>query len=408
MVQENKGNGEKFLTGKFVVISAVSFILRLGMAVMLTAVPLYDLSIGFSKTSAGIMMTVYTMSALVLRPLVGYLVDRYGRKTILSISIVLYALSMVMIAFTKSLSMLYISQSLNGIAFSAYSVALTTMITDIVPESRLTEGLGYYGLTATVAQALGPTLALALIAGVGYQGNFLSVAAFCFLMLVPVLFIRYEREEWFVNAGNKRRDKTEPEQPLRWWERLIERNAIPSSALVCVMAFILAATTTFLVPYAEEAGIEGIGSFFIVRAVGIMVSRVLAGTIERKISTKAIIVIGILGMTIGTGGVYFFSATLPLLVVAFLYGLCYGLLSVILNVHAVKNTPPHRRAAANATYYLAMDAGMGIGAAAWGALADVAGLKSIFVAGAALSLVILFAFLLLSGVKRRRAEQRVG
>ena len=70
MVQENKGNGEKFLTGKFVVISAVSFILRLGMAVMLTAVPLYDLSIGFSKTSAGIMMTVYTMSALVLRPLV--------------------------------------------------------------------------------------------------------------------------------------------------------------------------------------------------------------------------------------------------------------------------------------------------------------------------------------------------
>ena len=167
MVQENKGNGEKFLTGKFVVISAVSFILRLGMAVMLTAVPLYDLSIGFSKTSAGIMMTVYTMSALVLRPLVGYLVDRYGRKTILSISIVLYALSMVMIAFTKSLPMLYISQSLNGIAFSAYSVALTTMITDIVPESRLTEGLGYYGLTATVAQALGPTLALALIAGVG-------------------------------------------------------------------------------------------------------------------------------------------------------------------------------------------------------------------------------------------------
>ena len=112
MVQENKGNGGKFLTGKFVVISAVSFILRLGMAVMLTAVPLYDLSIGFSKTSAGIMMTVYTMSALVLRPLVGYLVDRYGRKTILSISIVLYALSMVMIAFTKSLTMLYISQSL--------------------------------------------------------------------------------------------------------------------------------------------------------------------------------------------------------------------------------------------------------------------------------------------------------
>ena len=118
--------------------------------------------------------------------------------------------------------------------------------------------------------------------------------------------------------------------------------------------------------------------------------------------------IGILGMTIGTGGVYFFSATLPLLVVAFLYGLCYGLLSVILNVHAVKNKPPHRRAAANATYYLAMDAGMGIGAAAWGALADVAGLRSIFVAGAALSLVILFAFLLLSGVKRRRAEQRDG
>ena len=55
-----------------------------------------------------------------------------------------------------------------------------------------------------------------------------------------------------------------------------------------------------------------------------------------------------------------------------------------------------------------LDADRFIGAAAWGALADVAGLKSIFVAGAALSLVILFAFLLLSGVKRRGAEQRVG
>ena len=104
-------------------------------------------------------MTVFTISALVLRPVCGNLIDRYGRKSMLLLGILVFSISTAPVGLSQNLYFIYILQVFSGLSFSIQTVALTTIVTDLVPESRLTEGLGYFGLTASITQAIGPSLA---------------------------------------------------------------------------------------------------------------------------------------------------------------------------------------------------------------------------------------------------------
>lgn len=400
----------QFITIDFMLACFVSFLIRLGLQARSTATPLYIIALDYSKSAAGLAGSAYTISALVFRPIVGNLLDKFGRKNTLIAGTAIVAAVLIPLSFATNINMIYLYSVICGMGFSFMSTALSTIITDLVPDENLSEGLGYFGLSSTLSQAIGPSMALWTIATFNYSGAFLTAAGLAFIGLICAFLIRYEkkRNEKITSSPIKQSLPAETKEEIVenknvktvWWAKIIEPAAAKSGFMVCFVTFASASIGTFLATYAKENAIEGIGTFFTIRAIGTAISRLFAGRVTRAIGNAKTMKISLIIMMIGYFGIAMSKTLLPLVIIGFVYAMGNGFFHITCNVAAVLETPKERRGAANATFYLLMDAGLGVGSAFWGVVADITGTRGAFIGSGILTVcVFIFAVFYLRKVK---------
>ena len=387
---------EKLFSTDFTLVSIVGLLIRFSMFIKITLQPLYLLELYSSKTIAGSAMTVFTVASLVLRPFSGKIIEKYGRKTVFSAGTILFAVTTVPFGFVHNLPLLYFFQILCGFGFSFQSVANTTMVTDIVPQQRLLEGLGYFGLTATLAQALGPATALFVSDNLGFSIRFLFTGIIAFVSVLVAFFVSYEKDLNHGKPSEAQSCAEEPEEIKDLLGRLIEKKAAYASLFVGVLSFVSSSISTFLIPYARFVGIAGIGFYYTSRAFGVAFSRLFAGKVSERVSKYKLLGAGLFTVFLCVSAINFVRNIYVLIPVAFIFGAGFGLSHLLLNVGAVVHTTKKERAGANATYYLAMDAGIGIGALSWGVIGDVLGLENIFKGSGLIALLIFIAYIITS------------
>ncbi len=402
MVQnKEKAKRGSFITLDFLFACMVSFLVRLGLQARSTATPLYIIALDYSKSAAGLASSAYTISALIFRPVVGILLDKFGRKNMLVVGTAIIAIVLIPLSFATDITLIYVYSFICGMGFSFMSTALSTIVTDLVPDESLAEGLGYFGLSSTLSQAIGPTMALWTIATFDYSGAFLTAAGLAVIALVCTFLIKYEKrraEKAGIVIEKKQdveaeqpKDEEQPAVKVPWWGKIIEPTAAKSGFMICFVTFASASIGTFLATYAQENAIEGIGLFFTIRAIGTAISRLFAGKVTETIGNSKTMKISLLIMIVGYFGIAMSKTLLPLVIIGFLYALGNGFFHITCNVAAVLETPRARRGAANATFYLLMDAGLGVGSAFWGVVADFAGTAGAFV-GSGIMTVCVFIF----------------
>ena len=113
---------------------------------------------------AGFLSLAFSATALVIRPLFGFITDRYGRVKWIIAGAAICAVSCMLYSFTTVLVLLLLIRILNGIGMSSSTTSAGAAIPDIIPKEKLAEGLGIFGLGTILAQALGPTIALSIVA----------------------------------------------------------------------------------------------------------------------------------------------------------------------------------------------------------------------------------------------------
>ena len=396
---------EQLWTVGFVLICLIAIIQRTSTQMQNTALPLYIQALGYTKAAAGNANAVYSAASLVLRPFMGIVVDRWGGKRVLIFGTVLLALTVLGYGLTASLGGIILLRALGGVAFSATTVAVSTVSVQNIAESRMTEGIGYFGLSSAFAQSVGPVFALALISDDDiYWMCFVVTALLLGIATIMTLFVKDRRE----SARKAAQEEPAPEKKRSLLTTLVEPTAVLPSILSFCVFFSSSAVGTFISTYTKEAAIAGVATFFVVKALTIALSRVIINPIYRFLGNEK----GLL-LAFGIYGVNFcliFGARdqMTLWTAGALFGFGYGLLQTLLNAAAVINTPKSRRGAANATYYIAMDLGLGAGAACWGYVADWFGTRSIYLGAAlvqAAAVVLFFVFKRMYGQFMEKIEK---
>lgn len=133
---------EKLWSKYFILTTLTSLFIMISMQMTMTTLPIYTQYIGGNKFIAGLTTGIFSISALLFRPLFGNLLDSKGRKIILIISIIIFSLATLSYNFAYTIIILLVLRFIQGIGFSAYSNASGTIIADVVPGSRLGEGIG--------------------------------------------------------------------------------------------------------------------------------------------------------------------------------------------------------------------------------------------------------------------------
>lgn len=387
----NLESKNKLWTYDFIIICIVSTVIRIGSMMHSTAMPLYMQFLGHNKTYAGLMTTFFSLSALVFRPIMGTLVDSKGRRNIMLLGTVIFSLTVISFGFITAFPVLFALQIIAGLGFSASGVSMTTVATDVIPTSKMTEGLGFFGLASTISSALAPMIALFFIDGSGGYSSYFTAAASLSVFTVAITFlVNYEKRRAKALANTRHIDvsvKEEAAVDMKWWERIVERTSILPSSMMLISGFAMASIAVFMPTFAKELKISDLGCYFTLSAVGQAFSRLVVGWFARRFGNIKILFAGYMIYFVCFAGIFFARDITAITILGFAFGLGFGLTQTILNSSAIINAPKARRGAANATFYMAMDIGIGFGSAAWGVVADNLGIRWIFMCAAGIVLI---------------------
>ena len=131
-------------------------------------------------------LTIPALLIAIFAPLIGFILDRFGRKTILIFSLILFGISGTSGFFLNSLNSILLSRAILGISVAGILVGFTTLIADYFSGAKLHQFMGYQGAFI----GLGGVVFLLIsgyLADVGWRYPFL-IHLFAFLILLGVIF----------------------------------------------------------------------------------------------------------------------------------------------------------------------------------------------------------------------------
>ena len=397
-------------------VMAANFSLFFAFYVLTPLLPLYlSEQFGATKDVIGLVLSGYTVTALVMRPFSGFLVDSFPRKTVLMVSFTAFAIFFAGYLAASTLLLFLIVRTLHGGPFGALTVANSTVAIDVLPSSRRTEGIGYYGLSNNLAMAIAPTIGIFIYR---YTHSFdllfwIALVVACAGMAVDATVKTRPRplpEGRGVDTSSTNKGNDAP--PFREGKGVglsLDRFFLVRGWLLglnmVAFGFCFGVLSNYLAIYGKEVmGVTGgTGTYFMLCSVGLILSRLQGGKALRqgRVTHNAaggmvISLVGytlfILGPTLNFSLLTSHFSLFTYYVSALLIGLGNGHMWPAFQNMTISVAPNSKRGTANSTILVSWDVGMGLGILLGGVISEMAGYSAAFwtVAGVNALGVLLF------------------
>lgn len=354
---------ERLWSRNFVCIILINFLIFCTHFMALSTFPFYVESLGGSEALAGLAATLFSLVAVLLRPVIGWLLDNGKRRLILLIGIIGMGLMPVGYICVPVLAIAFVFRMVHGASLACSNTSTATIATDSVPHSRLAEGMGMFGMATALATSCAPALGLALMEK-SFTALYLTAAGLCVVALGLFALLRLPKPVF-------------EKKPLRLRE-LLDRDAMPASVITLVFMLSFGALENFLAKFASDNGLPSGGVFFAVMAVVLLLVRLTLGKVADQkgeavfvYTCNASMFAALLLLSLVPNTVTFYLA-------AILAGYGFGGLEPALQSMAVHLAGPDRRGAANSTFLCAYDIGIGLGGGIAGSLITALGYGPMF------------------------------
>ncbi|RCW63754.1 MFS transporter [Saliterribacillus persicus] len=386
-MKENSSN--TIWTKDFILLCFVNFFIFAGFQMTLPVLPLFLNDLGGNEQLIGLIVGIFTFSALIIRPISGHLLESLGRKWVYILGLLIFVISVGSYIWITSILLLFLMRIVQGLGWGMSTTAGGTIATDIIPAKRRGEGMGYFGLSGNLAMAFGPALGLLLVKVFNFPITFFVAAFGGFLAFVIAYFIKYKPVDTKSSVHHEKRFD------------IFEKSALRPALLLFFITMTFGGITTFLPLYANQEGISGIEWYFTIFALALMISRPVSGKIYDQKGHKLVFIPGAILIMIAMVILVYMDNSWMLVSAAFFFGFGFGSIQPALQSWAVQEAPLNRRGMANATFYSSFDLGVGFGAIFFGVIADKIGYSEIYIASA---ISVLIAILLYGVMWIKKAD----
>lgn len=352
---------EKLWTRDFIFTDVTGFLLFFSFYYLMSTLQYYVLHIGGNLSSLGLVMGVFTIIAVILRPVTGNLLDTKGRRIILLLGLLIILASFLAYNLAASVWWLGIIRIFHGIGWAFATTAASTIIADLVPPRRRGEAMGYYSNFMDLAMAAGPFTGVLILQFGGFNAVFIAAA----VTLLPALVTGWTVKEQY-RPG-----------PAPVKRTLFSRPAILPALIMLTGSIGYGSVVTYLPTFVQERGITGrflgisdYAFFYVVYAITLLVTRGPWGRLSDRYGRQAAIIPGLLFLAGGTL-VLAFARSFPVLLIAgIVYAAGFGSAQPSIMAWAVDRAGTSGWGAAVGTFFAAFDGGIGIGALLMGPLAQ--------------------------------------
>ena len=370
MTSEQTEVKEKLWNSNYTKVWIANFMIFFSFMLLAPMLPLYmSDTFDANKDVIGIVLSGYTLTALLIRPFSGFLVDSFPRKKVLLICYFLFFIFFAGYLAAGTLLIFAIVRTLHGAPFGATTVSNSTVAIDVLHPSRRAEGIGYYGLSNNIASAIGPSVAIWIHEVTG---------SYDLIFLLSLLFAGIG---FAINSTLKLkpREIVQDKPKLSFDRFFLVKGWSEALAMVCY-AFSYGVIATYIAIYGkEELGITGgSGVYFILLSAGLIMSRLIG---NRTLREGKIVRNASLGICVSVVGYLVFAALhnpVGFYASALIIGLGNGHMWPAFQTMFINLAPHTQRGTANSSILISWDIGVGLGILVGGVFVEHFGYHSAF------------------------------
>ncbi|MEH7249119.1 MFS transporter [Neobacillus niacini] len=364
-------NKPKLWTKDFINISLSNFFLFLTFYILLVTLPIFSLQEFDSDASqAGLMTTVFLLSAIVSRPLAGQWLERASSKKVLLTALIVFAVASLLYFLPKTITGFLVVRLLHGIGFGMATTAVGAIVADLIPSSRRGEGMGYFVMSTNLAMVLGPFVGLTVIQQWDSQTMFIMTVIVAFGALITGLTVKLPKTD-------------DSDQivilPAFSFKNFFEPSAVKIAIVGSFLAIVYSALLSFVSVYANEINLTEVSSlFFVVYAIILLMSRPFTGKWLDQYGPNVIVFPAIILFAFGMFVLSQSSGAFMFLASAGMIGLGWGTLFPTFQTIAIQNAAPRKRGLATATFLSIYDIGIALGSFLVGLIAAKMDFSSLY------------------------------
>lgn len=361
---------DRLWNSNYVKVWVANFMIFFSFMIVMPLLPLYLSEIFMAnKHVIGLVLSGYTITALLIRPLSGYLVDSFSRKKILLISYFLFFIFFAGYIVATSLLLFTVIRTIHGAPMGTVTVANSTVAIDVLPSTRRAEGIGYYGLSNNLATAIAPTVGLLM-----YQYFHSYDIVFIIALLTSGIGL-------YINSTVKLKERIIQTKKCHLsLDRFILLKGWSIGITLACLAFSYGIISTYLAIYGKEElhMTSGTGIFFAILCFGLMTSRIIGA---RTLRRNMIVLNCSLGIIISLFGYFIFAAFhnyWGYYGSALIIGLGNGHMFPAMQNMFISLAASSQRGTANSTLLTSWDIGIGLGVLFGGSFVEWFGYTSAF------------------------------
>lgn len=281
--------------------------------IMMPAISMHMLDLGIDNSTIALVVGLFSISSLISRPIGGKWVDSYGTKKVMYISIALFFLTPFLLKLPQVVLGVGLSQLIYGFTVGTFTVATTTLVSEIATPETMAQFLGINSIAFVVAKGMAPAIGVRVINATNFNGVIVATivaAAFGLVFSILLKDVKITKE---------------PGETGNFFEVLKSKYVFLPTLVLFLGMITFGAISSMLPVFAESRNIENIEYFFVINTSVVVATRLLIGKTGNRYM-EPLTAIGMVAMTLSFICMAFVQNFAHLVVVAIIYGVGFALL----------------------------------------------------------------------------------
>ena len=301
----------------------------------------------------GLIIALFTLTAMASRPFSGKLADRLGRKPVIIFGGMVCLICSLFYPMLTTLFGFFLLRIFHGFSTGFSPTGVSAYVSDVIPADRRGEAMGFVGSAGTIGMALGPWIGGGVANQLGidwmfYLSSFFALVAIAITLSVKETLKERHEVSWALLKIHKK--------------DLFEPLVIAPCVVMVLAAYAYGAAYTLLPDFAEHLGIHNKGLIFTFLTVASFAVRLIAGKASDIYGREPVLKVTVALIVVGMAIIGLASQSWVLIVGVSLYGLAQGSTSPTLLAWATDLSHEDHRGRGIASLYISMELGIGLGA----------------------------------------------
>lgn len=340
--------------------------------------PLFLKQFNPSESRVGLIMGIFSLMAIFIRPFFGRLIDVRGRKQVSLLGIGLMFLVLPLFHFIKDAGLYpIILRALAGLGWGISMTATITICSDLAPVEKLAHSMGIVGVAGLISSALGPVIAEEIVNRFGFPGLFLASSVFLAAAFLCILATREAARPCLPEE----KSKVDVLKSLSLFTLLL------IGSLPVFHGAVRSAVVYFIALFARSISIHRIGPFFVTFSAAAIMTRLWIGDVSDRYGRKQVIFPSAIIISLNCVLISQVRNPWMFLLAGFIGGFGQGLIFPALSTYIIDILGRENKGFALSLYLSLFDVGMGLGSPFFGWISDLFGYRRMYLfAGAFLFL----------------------